>query len=439
MAHQIHSVEPGGIADQLGLRPGDTLLSINGEAVLDQIDYQFLTASETLVLTIGTKDGVSEIELEKDADEPLGITLDSTLMSRPRICANRCVFCFIDQMPPGLRNTLYVKDDDWRLSLMMGNYITLTNLSDRELNRLIARKASPLYISIHATDGAVRARMMGNRRASDIMDQLARLRDAGICFHGQIVLCPGLNDGPVLDETLRRLSSMHPAALSVALVPVGLTCHRDGLCSLRPYDRACAASLLDQAIRWQQRLLGTLGTRFVFPADEFYCLSGYPLPEDFEYESYPQIENGVGMLRSFSNEFISAHKHADASETKPRRILIATGTSAAPFLHGLIDKHPIGGVEADVLAVENHFFGSSVTVAGLLVGGDLRGALAGIQGLYDEVLISQAMLRHEGERFLDDDTRLSLQHAVGVPVHAVACDGAAFMYALQGDLYRPED
>lgn len=439
MAHQIHSVEPGGIADQCGLRPGDTLLAINGEAVVDQIDYQYLTASEALVLTVATKDGVSEIELEKDAEEPLGITLDSTLMSRPRICANRCVFCFIDQMPPGLRKTLYVKDDDWRLSLMMGNYITLTNLSDKEFDRLIARKASPLYISIHATDGAVRARMMGNKRAATIMDQLARLRDAGICFHGQIVLCPGLNDGPVLDETLSRLASMHPAALSVALVPVGLTCHRDGQCALTPYDSASATRLLGQVTRWQKRLLETLGTRFVFPADEFFCLSGSPLPEAFEYEGFPQIENGVGMLRGFADEFISAREHADASETKPRRVLIATGTSAAPFLRELIEKHPVQGITADVMAVENRFFGSAVTVAGLLVGGDLRGALSGVRGLYDEVLISQAMLRHEGERFLDDEDRLSLQHAIGVPVHAVDCDGAAFLYALQGDLYGPED
>ncbi len=436
MAHRITEVDPDGIAAECGIKPGNVLLSINGEAVLDQIDYQFLTAGERLVLEVQDDTGIIEVHLEKDEGEPLGLTLDSTLVSRPRACANHCVFCFIDQMPTGLRRTLYVKDDDWRLSLMMGNYITLTNLSEREFDRIIARRASPLYISVHATDGAVRARMMGNRRAAGLLPQLHRLRDAGIAFHCQIVLCPGMNDGAVLDDTLETLAALHPAARSAALVPVGLTRHRDGLAALSPYTRQTAASLLDQAHAWQTRFMERLGTRFVFAADELYSLSGYPVPDDGAYEAYAQIENGVGLLRSFEKEYASAYRFMDPAETKPRRVVIATGVSAAPFLSALIERNPVPGVTITVFPVKNAFFGESVTVAGLLTGQDLLTALAGVQA--DEVLISGAMLRQEGDLFLDNLSPDAVEQAIGVPVHAVPCDGAAFLYALQGELYDHE-
>lgn len=427
---------PGGIAAACGLVAGDVLLSINGEPVRDQIDYQFLSAQERLVIEVQTKDGISEVHLEKDGDEPLGIQFEQSLMSRPRTCANRCIFCFIDQMPPGMRPTLYVKDDDWRLSLMMGNYITLTNLSDREFQRIIDRRASPLYISVHATDGAIRARMMGSPRAALLMEQIARLKAAGIQFHCQVVCCPGVNDGPVLDDTLQTLSSLYPTALSVALVPVGLTRHREGLTALTPYTAKTAQALIEQAARWQASLLAALGTRFVFPSDEFYCLSGVALPPDEAYEGYPQLENGVGMLRSFEKEFDSAYRHADRSEAALRRVVIATGTSAAPFLRALIASHPLD-VDVTVLAVPNRFFGESVTVAGLLTGQDLRPALAGIPA--DEILIASAMLRHEGDLFLDGDSIHALSQALRVPVHAVGLDGADFFYALMGELYQAED
>lgn len=434
MAHRIEMVQPGSIAEQCGIKPGDLLISINGEPVLDQVDYQYLTVQEKLVLVLESGDGAQiEIHLEKDEDEPLGITFDSTLMSRPRLCANRCVFCFVDQMPPGLRDTLYVKDDDWRLSLMMGNYITLTNLSDQEFDRIIARHASPLYISVHATDGEVRARMMGNPRADRIMSQLHRLKEAGIAFHCQVVLCPGLNDGEVLDNTIETLASLYPAARSMALVPVGLTRHREGLSQLTAYGKETARELLTKVRAWQDKFLGRLGTRFVFAADEFYCLAEEPVPPDEAYESYPQIENGVGQLRSFAKEFEIAARYADPEAVKPRNVLIATGTSVAPFLRGLIEDQPMQGVQVTVLPIVNRFFGKTVTVAGLLTGQDIRAALEDIQA--DEVLISQAMLRHEGELFLDDDSREAVEAALGIPVHAVGCDGAEFFYALEGELY----
>ncbi len=436
MAHRIVSVDPDGIAAQCGIEPGDTLLSINGEPVLDQVDYQYLSAASCLVLEVQDARGVAEIELEKDEDEPLGLTFESTLMSRPRSCANKCVFCFIDQMPCGMRDTLYVKDDDWRLSLMMGNYITLTNVSDAEFDRIIARRASPLYLSIHAIDGDLRARMMGNPHASRIAEQLRRLKDSGISFHCQIVLCPGLNDGAALDETLTALSALYPAAKSTALVPVGLTRHRDGLAQLTPYHKQTAAALLAQAHAWQQKLFAQIGTRFVFPADEFYCLSGETPPDDDAYEGYPQIENGVGLLRSFETEFTSAHSFLDESEICPRWVLIATGVSAAPFLRELIAAHPLPGVKAEVLAVENRFFGPSVTVAGLLTGQDLIAALAGKQA--DEILISQAMLRHEDGLFLDGLSLGKVAENLSAPLHPVVCDGAEFLYALAGEQFGME-
>ncbi len=432
VGHRITQVAPNGIAAECGIQAGDVLLSINGEAVLDQIDYQFLTASKELVLEVQDKQGIVEIQLEKDEDEPLGLVFESTMITHPRSCANRCVFCFIDQMPPGLRDTLYVKDDDWRLSLLMGNYITLTNLGRKEFERIIARRASPLYISVHATNGAVRARMMGNSRASELLQQLGKLQDAGIAFHCQIVLCPGMNDGAVLDETLDTLSSLYPAARTAALVPVGLSRYRDGLPTLQPYDRNTARRLLDQAHGWQHKLLEKLGTRFLFPADEFYCLSGYPLPGDQAYEEYAQIENGVGLLRSFEKEYRTAYGEMVPEDTKPRRVLIATGVSAAPFFETLVSQFPIKGVSVVICGIVNRFFGETVTVAGLLTGQDFLFGISG-RDKVDEVLISRASLRQEGDLFLDGMSLDALAERIGTPVHAVSCDGAAFLYALQGD------
>ncbi|MDR0929558.1 MAG: DUF512 domain-containing protein [Oscillospiraceae bacterium] len=431
MAHRIAQVLEGGVAARAGICPGDVLLSVNGEAVLDQVDYQFLTARPRLTLALQGADGQPRtLNLRKGAEEPLGLTFEDTLMSRPRTCANHCAFCFIDQMPPGLRRSLYVKDDDWRLSLMMGNYITLTNVPEAEFARIIARRASPLYISVHATNPAVRAKLMGNPRAADLLERLKRLRDAGLSFHCQIVLCPGLNDGVVLDETLETLSGLAPAAKSAALVPVGLTRFREGLTALAPYTMETARAVMAQAAAWQAKLLPKLHTRFVFPADEFYCLSGAPLPPEEAYEGYPQLENGVGLLSSFAAEFKAAYALHDDADTLPRRVLIATGVSAAPFLRELLASHPLPGVDIRVLAVENRFFGTTVTVAGLLTGQDVLAALQNEQA--DEVLISRAMLRHEGDLFLDDMPLETLAQGINMPVRPVECDGAAFLDALQG-------
>lgn len=436
MAHKIAQVLPGSIAQQCGLKPGDRLISINGTPVLDQIDYQALTAQEAITLAIDTGDGIDEIQLQKDEGEPLGIVFESTLMSRPRVCANDCVFCFIEQMPSGMRNTLYVKDDDWRLSLMMGNFITLTNVSETEFDRIIQRHASPLYISVHATDGEVRAQLMGNPKARGIMAQLHRLADAGIAFHCQVVLCPGLNDGAVLDRTIGDLADLYPAARSVALVPVGLTAYRQNLFPLEGYTAQTARTVLAQAEGWQRQLLDRIGTRFVFAADEFYCLGGQEIPEDAAYEGYPQIENGVGLLRSFDVEFQTARRFAGTEDAIPRSVVIATGVSAAPFLRSLVEQAALPGVSVRVLPVDNNFFGWTVTVAGLLTGHDLLAALQGVEA--DEILISQAMLRQEDALFLDGLSLGEVEEALRTQVHPVACDGAAFYGALEGEQYLAE-
>lgn len=436
LAHTVTAVEAGSIADQCGIKPGDILLTINRIQVMDLIDYQFLCAQEALRIEIKKNDCIIELHLTKDEWEPLGLSFASTMVTRPNACANRCVFCFIDQLPKSMRPSLYIKDDDWRLSLMMGNYITLTNVSDTEMDRIIARHASPLHISIHATDGDIRARMMGNPQAKSILQKLLQLKDAGIAFHCQVVLCPGINDGMILENTINDLASLYPAALSVALVPVGLTAYREGLCALTPYTKASAKQLLAQAHSWQVRFLQSLGTRFLFPADEFYCHSETPIPQEEAYEGYPQIENGVGLLRRFEEEYTYAHQQMIASETIPRRVLIATGVSTAPCLEKLLREKPVDGITVKIKAAPNVFFGESVTVAGLLTGRDIQNALC--NEITDEILLPAVMLRQEDDLFLDDMPLTELQHALKTPVHVVETDGAAFLYALQGELYRNE-
>lgn len=436
MAHEVTAVEAGSIADQCGIKPGDRLLAINSIPVIDLIDYHFLCAQEELLLEIQKKDYIMELQLKKDEWEPLGLSFTSTMATKPNACANHCIFCFINQLPRGMRSPLYIKDDDWRLSLMMGNYITLTNVSVTEMDRIIARHASPLHISIHATNGTIRSHMMGNPCANNIMARLTQLKNAGISFHCQVVLCPGYNDGEVLHDTIKDLAALYPAAQSVALVPVGLTAHREGLPKLAPYTKELATQLLALAHQWQEHFLTSLGTRFLFPADEFYCLSNTPIPPEITYENYPQIENGVGLLRKFEEEYTFAHQQIVASETIARRVLVATGVSVAPFLTRLLQEKPVLGVSVTIKAIPNRFFGESVTVAGLLTGQDIQYALH--DEVADEILLPTAMLRPEDDVFLDDMKLTALQQMLKAPIHAVEVDGAAFLYALQGELYQKE-
>lgn len=431
MASIITHVAPDSIAERLGLQEGDAIERIAGEEIIDQIDYQALTAQERFTLEIRRPCGkLEKIQVRKEDWEPLGVTLDQSIISKPRPCHNKCIFCFIDQMPPGMRDTLYVKDDDWRLSLMMGNFVTLTNVSDQEFDRILRRKVSPLYISVHATDPDVRTRMMRNPKAHLIMDRLRTLKEHGIRFHCQVVLCPGWNDGDVLRKTLRDLESLAPAASSVALVPVGLTKYREGLDVVAPFNKETAAALVDMIRPMQKTFLKKLGTRFVFPSDEFYCLSGRPLPEDEEYEDYPQIENGVGMLRLFETDVKWAAEDFPCEVASPKKRVIACGTSVAPFLREIIARYAPEGTQIEVRPILNRFFGESVTVTGLLTGGDLREQLQDAQ--CDEILICRNTIRNEGDLFLDNTSVDDLRAALPAPLRIVENTGEGFWRAITG-------
>lgn len=429
---RIHAVSAGSPADKAGIGPDDRIVSINGENVDDEIDYQALSAAENLSIEYQHHDNTYTVCIRKQEWEPLGLSLDERESMKPRHCRNRCLFCFVDQLPRGMRETLYVKDDDWRLSLMMGNYVTLTNVSDEEFERIILRKASPLYISVHATDPDVRCQMLRNKNAGNLMDRLKRLRDSGLQFHCQIVLCPGVNDGEILNRTIEDLASLFPASQSLAIVPVGLTKHRDGLADLKGFDALSARNLLSIVRDYQKRYLEELGTRFVYPSDEFYCICNEPIPEDREYEDYPQIENGVGMIRLLEQECQEAYEFLFADgfpdQGQKRTILIPTGVSARPFIEKIARRYAPEGTEVNVIAVENHFFGETITVTGLIVGRDLIAALRDIPG--DLILLCDTMLREHTDRFLDETTLEDVRRELNRPLRVVQNNGESLIRAL---------
>lgn len=432
MPQRIVHVQPGSLASRTGIRAGETLISINKTPVLDLVDYQYLTARPNLeILLEDDEQNTRTLHIHKLIEEPLGLTLESSLMSCPKTCANHCVFCFIEQMPPGMRPSLYVRDDDWRLSLMAGNFVTLTNLPRQEMDRIIERKASPLYISVQTTNGELRKKMLNHVHADRLMEHLKRFADNGLSFHCQVVLCPGLNDGPELDRTLSDLASLAPNALTVALVPVGLTRYREHLFPLRPYTKTEAQQVLRQAHAFQKTMLEKFGTRFVFPSDEFYQIAEHPLPEPESYEDFPQFENGVGLLCRLKDEFETALRlDPDEESNLHRRVVMATGTSVAGFMQNLIAAHPVQGVEISVKPIINRFFGETVTVSGLITGQDLVAQLRGISA--DEILITESMLREGEDIFLDDMTLDAAQSELGIRIRPVPDDGAELLYALRG-------
>ena len=428
MKIKIRSVRPGAPAYCAGIRAGDHILSVNGEELIDEIDYQALTSEPLVRIDLEGPDGSRRhVTIRKAEEEPLGLEMDESFAIKPRLCANRCVFCFVEQMPEGLRPSLYVKDDDWRMSLMMGSFITLTNIGEKEFDRILRRKASPLYISVHTTDMPLRVRMLGCPRAGALMDQLRRLTDHGIDFHAQIVLCPGWNDGEGLDRSLSDLAGFRPHVKSVALVPVGLTRFREGLTPLTPYDASSAKQLLEQAGKWQRVFLERFGTRLVFPADEFYSLAGLEPPPEEEYEGYPQIENGVGMLRQLEEELASAARLYAGEKADERRVTIACGTGMARHMERLLTRYAPQGVRWKVIPVKNDFFGETVTVSGLLTGQDLIRRLRDEET--DEILVTRSILRSEGDRTLDDMTVEELRAALNAPITFVG-DGFDLCEAL---------
>ena len=426
MGHIIKNVPEGSLAAELGLVPGDELIAIGGEKVIDLIDYQALQATDDLTLTYLHNGEELEVSCEKEEWEELGVEFENDMLTT-RVCKNHCVFCFIDQMPKGCRPTLYVKDDDWRMSLMMGNFVTLTNVDDAELERICKRQASPLYISVHATDGNVRRNMMRNPAAANIMKQLKTLAKAGIQFHCQVVLCPELNDGDVLEKTITDLSAMYPAAQSLAIVPVGLTGHREGLYPLRPFTQDEADNVIRTVQRWQKKCYKELGTRFVFASDEFYCMADRKIPKEESYEDFAQIENGVGLYAQLKADFDFAMEEMTESDEKKHFVMV-TGVSAAPLLHEMITAYPFKNVSLDIIPVESEFFGGAVTVAGLITGSDIVREIKGME--CDAVIIPENMLRAEQDLFLDDMSIDQVREALGCPVHIVENNGAALAEVL---------
>lgn len=420
----IVKVKPGSPAALAGIRPGDRLLAVNGRMVTDLVEYRYRVAGERVTLRVLQASGVRDLKLSKQYDQDPGLEFASDVFDGVRTCRNRCLFCFIDQMPPSLRPTLYVKDDDYRLSFLHGNFITLTNLTPKDWKRISRWRLSPLYISVHTTDPDRRALMMGNPGARRIMSHLRRLARAGVEMHIQVVLCPGLNDGEQLERTVTDLSSLWPLVRSVGVVPVGLTGYREGLPSLREPGEDEARRLVQRARAWQASFKRELGSPFVFLADEFYLRAGVDFPPARHYDGFPQLENGIGMARLFLDQFSRAARQLPSALPVKRRVTLATGVAAAPLLRPVVQRlSRVEGLEVSLVAVENRLFGPSVTVAGLLGGADL---LCSLQNCSpgDEVWIPQSMLRQGEMVFLDGWQLEDLRRRLGVTVLALPVHGA---------------
>lgn len=435
MSVWIEDVEQGSLARKAGVRPGETLFAVNGHMVEDVLDYRFYIVNEKLELTVGpSQDETRRVLIRKPEYEDPGLQFETYLMDKKRTCRNNCIFCFIDQMPEGMRESLYFKDDDSRLSFLMGNYITLTNLSEREIERILAMHISPMNISVHTTNPELRVRMMGNRFAGDSLSALRRFAEHHIGMNCQIVLCRGYNDGTELDRTVRDLAALYPAVASIAVVPVGLTSCREGLPSLASYDAAACAEVLGRLEPFQEEYLERFGTRLVFAADEFYLNAGRELPDADFYENFSQLENGVGMTALFESEFSAALEEESGRRLKqPRTVSVATGMLIAPRMKILAQKaqNNIAGLRCMVYPIENRLFGPGVTVSGLVTGRDLIDELRG-RALGNALLISASMLRAERDVFLDDVSVADVREALGVPVTPVETDGAALLQEMLG-------
>lgn len=431
--HVIKSVDSRGIARELGLEPGDRLLEVNGKKIRDIFDYEYEMREEYVELLVEKPGGEQWLlEVEKEYEDGLGVEFENGLMDDYRSCSNHCVFCFIDQMPPGMRDTLYFKDDDSRLSFLQGNYITLTNMGRQELERVARYHFSPINISVHATEPSLRCRMLRNRFAGDVMEKIDFLARAGIEMNGQVVLCRGWNDGEAMERTIGDLAEFFPYMKSLSVVPVGLTRYRSQLEPLQPFGREAAGEVLAALEKWQGRLQCRMDTRFVYASDEWYLLAGRDLPPQEAYEGYPQLENGVGMLRLLEEEFQEALRrvHGDGREIHGS---LATGVLAAPFLARYMrlaaEKFP--KVHMQIFPVENRFFGKEITVSGLVTGQDLWEQLRG-EVLGEKLLLPCNMLRSGEEVFLDDWTVGNLEQRLGVPIVVVDPSGEDLLRAVLG-------
>lgn len=425
--HRIMNVDPGSIGEELELEPGDYVISINGNQIEDIFDYEYYVDSPSLIMEVRKADGEEwELEIENDYED-LGLTFENGLMSEYRSCCNKCIFCFIDQMPPGMRETLYFKDDDSRLSFLQGNYITLTNMKDKDIDRIIKFHLAPINISVHTTNPDLRCRMLHNRFAGEALKKIDRLFQAGTPMNGQIVLCKGFNDGLELEHTIKDLEKYVPCMESLSVVPVGLSKYRDGLEPLEPFTKEDACQVIDIIEHWQKIIYKKHGIHFVHASDEFYLLAGRQLPEEERYDGYIQLENGVGMTRLMTEEVCQALKEAEGDD-RTEELSIATGVLPAShikiYVEQIMNKFP--GLHVHVYPIINYFFGESITVAGLITGQDLISQLKG-KPLGSRLLLPECMFRSGEEVFLDDITREEVQNALQVPVNIVKSSGQGFV------------
>lgn len=432
MAVQIKEVARHSPAARAHIKAGWTLLSIGGHEITDVLDYEFYAAEERLDLVLLEGEKEHTVTLHKNQYEDLGLSFETYLMDKQHTCRNDCIFCFVSQMPPGMRESLYFKDDDARLSFLFGNYITLTNLSQREIDRIIEMKISPINISVHATNPELRVKLMKNRFAGKVLSIMRRFADAGIRMNCQLVLCPGINDGEELRRSLRDLRALAPAVQSIACVPVGVTKYRDGLPPLTIYNKETAGEAIDVINAEGDIYKEETGSRICYPADEFYVLAGRPIPDGEYYEEYDQLENGVGMLALFREEFMSAFESLEANE-KATHCTVVTGQASYAFLRQLIDyaHEKWHNFHCDLVRIENDFFGKTITVTGLLTGTDIVAQLRGKE-LGDVLYIPVACLRHEQDKMLDDYTLEDIRRELGVPVELMENDGYTFLEKITG-------
>ena len=431
--HIVKNTAAGSIAEEMGIEPGDRLISIDGQEIEDVFDYQFYEESEELVLLIEKPDGEQwELEIEKEADEPLGIEFGQGLMDEYRSCRNKCIFCFIDQMPPGMRDTLYFKDDDSRLSFLQGNYITLTNMSSHDVERIVRYRLEPINISFQTTNPELRCRMLHNRFAGDALKKVDILYRGGIEMNGQIVLCKGVNDGEELERSIRDLTRYLPLLKSVSVVPVGLTRFREGLYPLEPFTKEEAREVLSVIHRWQEKIYKQYGLHFIHAGDEWYLLAEEDMPEEERYDGYLQLENGVGMLRLLFNEFEEGMSRLGGGSGSGA-ISAATGKLAYPYIRRMADRveEQFPGRKIHVYCIRNDFFGERITVSGLVTGQDIIAQLKGKE-LGSRLLLPCNMLKADEDVFLDDITVKEVSDALQVPVDIVKSSGQDLIDAMLG-------
>ncbi len=427
----VKSVDPFSIAEDCGIEKGDIILKVNNKEFTDVLDFRFLTSDEYYTVEVKKADGsIEEIEVYNDLYEQFGCEFENSLMDKPKTCTNKCIFCFMDQLPGDMRSTMYFKDDDVRLSFLEGNYVTLTNLSDADVDRLCALKISPVNVSVHTTDSDLRCKMLNNRFAGKLIPIMKRFADSGITMNAQIVLCKGINDGEVLRQSLLDLSNLFPHIRSISVVPVGLTAYRDGLYPLEAFEKGDCAKVIDEVTKISEKFLTMYGTRLVYLADEFYIKAQREIPPFEYYEDFPQIENGVGLMTTLNYELNEALKYVKDG-LKPSKKSIATSEIAYDYICSFADKVRQKCLELDVniYKIKNNFFGGKITVTGLLCGSDIIEQLKG-KDLGEELLLSESMFKSDCDILLDDVTKEDIEKALGVKVTIVNNTGDAFAEAL---------